>query len=178
MHYPESMGFQDFLGNAATVTHLRESVRSGRFPHSMILAGPRGAGKYTLSLMLAQAVNCLKPTESDGLPDFCGVCSNCVRIAASANLETLVEEAVAARDDLRETDKRETRILIQTHPDVLVDSARPAAAHDQAWPGPPGHSCGLLPAARRSPACLHHLHFFGIHERSGQQPSQASRRAA
>jgi DNA polymerase-3 subunit delta' len=54
------------------------------------------------------------------LPDFCGVCSNCIRIAASAELETLVEEAVAARDDLRETDKRETRILIQTHPDVLV----------------------------------------------------------
>jgi DNA polymerase III subunit delta' len=114
------MGFQDFLGNAATVTHLRESVRSGRFPHSMILAGPRGAGKYTLSLMLAQAVNCLKPIETDGLPDFCGVCSNCVRIAAASNLETLVDEAVAARDDLRETDKRETRVLIQTHPDVLV----------------------------------------------------------
>jgi DNA polymerase-3 subunit delta' len=68
------MGFQDFLGNTATVTHLRESVRSDRFPHSMILAGPRGAGKYTLALMLAQAVNCLKPSESDGLPDFCGVC--------------------------------------------------------------------------------------------------------
>jgi DNA polymerase-3 subunit delta' len=114
------MGFQDFLGNTATVTHLRESIRAGRFPHSMILAGPRGAGKYTLALMLAQAVNCLKLTESDGLPDFCGVCSNCVRIAASADLETLVDEAVAARDDLRETDKRETRILIQTHPDVLV----------------------------------------------------------
>jgi DNA polymerase-3 subunit delta' len=114
------MGFQDFLGNTATVTHLRESIRSGRFPHSMILAGPRGAGKYTLSLMLAQAVNCLKPTESGGLPDFCGVCSNCLRIGASANLETLVEEAVSARDDLRETDKRETRILIQTHPDLLV----------------------------------------------------------
>ena len=81
------MGFQDFLGNTATVTHLRESIRSGRFPHSLILAGPRGAGKYTLALMLAQAVNCLNPTESDGLPDFCGVCSNCTRIAASANLD-------------------------------------------------------------------------------------------
>jgi len=114
------MGFQDFLGNPATVTHLRESIRSGRFPHSMILAGPRGSGKYTLALMLAQAVNCLEPAESDGLPDFCGHCSNCVRIAASANLDTLVDEAVSARDDLRETDKRETRILIQTHPDVLV----------------------------------------------------------
>ena len=114
------MAFQDFLGNTQTVTHLRESIRAGRFPHSLILAGPRGAGKYTLALMLAQTVNCLNPTESDGLPDFCGVCSNCTRIAAAANLEALVAEAVEARDDLRETDKRETRILIQTHPDVLI----------------------------------------------------------
>jgi len=114
------VGFQDFYGNAATVTHLRESVRSGRFPHSMILAGPRGAGKYTLALMLAQAVNCLNPTETDGLPDFCGRCRNCTRIAQSMNLDALVAEAVAAREDLRDTDKRETRILIQTHPDLLV----------------------------------------------------------
>jgi DNA polymerase-3 subunit delta' len=114
------VGFQDFLGNAQTVTHLRESIRAGRFPHSLILAGPRGAGKYTLALMLAQAVNCLQPTETDSLPDFCGVCRNCARIALSANLEALVDEAVEARDGLRETDKRETRILIQTHPDVLI----------------------------------------------------------
>jgi DNA polymerase III subunit delta' len=112
--------FRDFLGNAATVTHLRESIRTGRFPHSLILAGPRGSGKYTLALMLAQAVNCLNHAESDALPDFCGVCSNCTRIAASANLDALVDEAVAAREDLRETDKRETRVLIQTHPDVLI----------------------------------------------------------
>ena len=114
------MGFQDFLGNTATVTHLRESVRSGRFPHSLILAGPRGSGKYALALMLAKAVNCLSPTESDGLPDFCGNCKNCTRIGDAANLEERVAEAVSARDDLRETDKRETRILIQTHPDVLI----------------------------------------------------------
>src|ERR1700691_1421659 len=98
------MGFQDFLGNAQTVTHLRESIRAGRFPHSLILAGPRGSGKYTLALMLAKAVNCLHPTQSDGLPDFCGQCSNCLRIADSADLEARVAEAVAARDDLREPD--------------------------------------------------------------------------
>jgi DNA polymerase-3 subunit delta' len=114
------MAFSEFLGNAATVTHLRESIRTGRFPHSMILAGPRGAGKYTLALMLAQAVNCLEPTETDGLTDFCGRCANCTRIAAAANLDALVDEAVAARDDMRETDKRDTRILVQTHPDVLI----------------------------------------------------------
>ncbi len=114
------MGFRDFLGNTATVTHLREAVRSERFPHSLILAGPRGSGKYTLALMLAKAVNCLSPTESDGLPDFCGVCRNCTRIGESANLEERVTEAINARDGLRETDKRETRILIQTHPDVVI----------------------------------------------------------
>ena len=114
------MGFQEFLGNTVTVTHLRESVRAARFPYSLILAGPRGAGKYTLALMLAQAVNCLNPVETDGLPDFCGRCTNCTRISGSANLEERVTEAVAAREDLRETDKRETRILVQTHPDVLV----------------------------------------------------------
>src|SRR5580693_368557 len=70
--------------------------------------------------MLARAFNCLNPTESDGLPDFCGQCSNCTRIGAAANLEERVAEAVEARDGLRETDKKDTRILIQTHPDVLI----------------------------------------------------------
>ncbi len=114
------MGFQEFLGNPHTVTHLRESIRAERFPHSMILAGPRGAGKYMLALMLAKAVNCLNPTETDGLPDFCGVCSNCTRIGNASNLDARVAEAVEARDAMRDADKRDTRILIQTHPDVLV----------------------------------------------------------
>ncbi len=114
------MGFQDFLGNSATVTHLRESIAAERFPQALILAGPKGAGKYTLALMLARAVNCLEPTRSNGLPDYCGRCRNCERIGDAANLEERVAEAVAAREDLRDTDKRETRILIQTHPDVLI----------------------------------------------------------
>jgi DNA polymerase-3 subunit delta' len=114
------VSFREFLGNSATVSRLREGVRSGHFPQAMILAGPRGAGKYTLALMLAQAVNCLHPTESDDLPDFCGRCENCLRIAEAKNLEERVAEAIAAREDMRDADKRETRILIQTHPDVLV----------------------------------------------------------
>lgn len=114
------MSFRDFLGNTATVQRLREAVRTDHVPQAMILAGPRGAGKYTLALMLARAVNCLEPTESDGLPDFCGHCENCVRIGAAQDLEERVAEAIATREDMRDADKRETRILIQTHPDVLV----------------------------------------------------------
>jgi DNA polymerase III subunit delta' len=118
------MGFQDFLGNQHTVARLRESVLHQRIPQAIILAGPRGAGKYTLALMFARLVNCLNPTESPtetgALPDFCGVCRNCERIGAAADLDAKVAEAVAAREDLREVDKRETRILIQPHPEVLI----------------------------------------------------------
>ena len=114
------MGFSEFLGNSGTVTRLRESIAAGRFPQAMILAGPKGAGKYTLALMLARAVNCLEPTETDGLPDYCGRCRNCERIGDAANLEERVAEAVDAREEMRDADKRETRILIQTHPDVLI----------------------------------------------------------
>ena len=90
------------------------------FPHAMILAGPTGSGKYTLALMLAKAMNCLRPPKTDGLPDFCGKCSNCIRIALSSDLDARYAEAVEARENLRETDKKETRIFVQTHPDVLV----------------------------------------------------------
>jgi DNA polymerase-3 subunit delta' len=54
------------------------------------------------------------------MPDFCGKCANCVRIGLANNLDARFAEAVEARENLRETDKKETRILVQTHPDVLV----------------------------------------------------------
>lgn len=114
------MPFSDFHGNAETVRRLREMLARDRFPHAVVLAGARGSGKYTLALMLAQAMNCLAPTETDGLPDFCGKCSNCRRIAQTADLEARFAEAVETRDGLREADKKETRLFVQTHPDVLV----------------------------------------------------------
>ncbi len=114
------MGFSDFHGNVEVVRRLREMLAHERFPQAIILAGPSGSGKYTLALMLAKAMNCLSPVTTDGLPDFCGVCANCVRIGQAEDLENRCVEAVEARENLRETDKKETRIFLQTHPDVLV----------------------------------------------------------
>src|SRR5580693_8484245 len=114
------MSFSDFHGNAETVHRLRDMLARKRFPHAVILSGARGSGKYTLALMLAQALNCLAPTETDGLPDFCGQCSNCRRIAQAADLEARFAEAVETREGLRDTDKKETRLFVQTHPDVLI----------------------------------------------------------
>ena len=112
--------FSDFHGNAQTVHRLREMLGRNRLPQAVILSGPCGSGKYTLALMLARAMNCLNAAQSDGLPDFCGTCSNCVRIGEAEDFDTRFPEAVEARENLRETDKKETRIFIQTHPDVLI----------------------------------------------------------
>src|SRR5947199_476673 len=114
------MPFSDFHGNAETVHRLREMLARDHFPHAVVLAGSHGCGKYTLALMLARAMNCLNPPHTDGLPDFCGKCANCTRIGQAEDLDARFAEAVEARENLRETDKKETRLFVQTHPDVLV----------------------------------------------------------
>jgi DNA polymerase-3 subunit delta' len=114
------MPFSDFHGNGEAVHRLRDMLGRERFPHAVVLSGARGSGKYTLALMLARALNCLVPTQTDGLADFCGQCSNCTRIGQAADLDARFAEAVEARENLRETDKKETRLFVQTHPDVLI----------------------------------------------------------
>src|SRR5215469_2564976 len=114
------MPFSDFHGNEDVIRRLREMLARNRFPQAVILAGPAGSGKYTLSLMLAKAMNCLQPLSTDSLPDFCGKCSNCTRIGQAEDLSARCAEAVEARENLREADKKDTRIFVQTHPDVLV----------------------------------------------------------
>jgi DNA polymerase III subunit delta' len=113
------MGFQAFHGNRDVVDRIRGMLARDRFPHAVILAGPEGSGKYTLAQMLAKAMNCLAPPPGE-LPDFCGKCPNCVRIAEADDLAVRCAAALEAREGLRETDKKETRIFVQTHPDILI----------------------------------------------------------
>ena len=122
-NFPQT--FHDFLGNSHAIEGLRSAIARGRLPHSLILGGGEGSGKYTLALMLALAVECERqPRElwstGQSLASYCGVCSNCTRISSSANLADLIDVAVSAREEMRETDRKETRILVQQHPDVLI----------------------------------------------------------
>src|SRR6202045_2450462 len=114
------MPFSDFHGNPETIHRLREMVARNLFPHAVILSGAQGAGKYTLALMLARALYCLERPRTDGMPGFAGRFSNCCRIAQSEDFDSRFAEAVEARENLRDSDKKETRLFVQTHPDVLV----------------------------------------------------------
>jgi DNA polymerase-3 subunit delta' len=114
------MPFSDFHGNPDVVHTVREMLARDRFPHAVIVSGPTGSGKFTLAQMIAKTMNCLERPRTDDLPDFCGRCANCVRIAEADNLGERFAEAVETRENLREADKRETRIFVQTHPDVMI----------------------------------------------------------
>ncbi len=122
---PFPVAFAGFHGNTRTVQDLRAAIAAGRLPHSLIVAGPRGSGKYTLALLLTLALECQhQPRDADEagrpLAAFCGHCRNCTRIAESADLDARIADAVSTREEMRDTDKKDTRVLVQTHPDVLI----------------------------------------------------------
>jgi len=92
--------FDDVSGQAHVTTPLRNAIRTGRVPHAILLAGPRGVGKTTLARILARCLNCDKgPTDQP-----CGECDPCREI--SAGTSTDVQEIDAASrtgvDDVRE----------------------------------------------------------------------------
>ncbi|MDR2456590.1 MAG: DNA polymerase III subunit [Deltaproteobacteria bacterium] len=68
---------------------LTDMLRKDRVPHALLLTGPSGAGKFTLSMALAQALNCLSP-DADLSP--CLKCSSCLKIAALSHPDFLILE--------------------------------------------------------------------------------------
>jgi DNA polymerase-3 subunit delta' len=67
--------FSQIIGQEATKTQLRQSVREGRIPHAQLLTGISGIGKLQLALAYAQYLNCPNRTEEDS----CGVCPTCLQ---------------------------------------------------------------------------------------------------
>lgn len=118
MHAGDDMGFEDFIGNPSAVDLLRGMVTRDRLPHALLLTGPPGVGKYTLTQMLAKALHCLDDDRRRA-NDFCGRCRNCLTIALADDRHAALEQAEADRDKLSRR-PREIPLLIQNHPDVVL----------------------------------------------------------
>ena len=65
------MGFDALLGNERLKENLTESLSKGHISHCYLISGPEGAGKRTLSRLLAAAILC------QGKDKPCGVCAPC-----------------------------------------------------------------------------------------------------
>lgn len=69
------MLFAEIIGQEATKSQLRQSVRLGRVPHAQLFTGISGIGKLQLALAYAQYINCPHRTEEDS----CGTCPTCLQ---------------------------------------------------------------------------------------------------
>lgn len=85
------MPFSTLIGNERIKTLLRRALIENRVGQSLLMAGPRGVGKHSFAIALAQALNCLR-VES-GEP--CGDCVPCRKIARGehADVRTILRES-------------------------------------------------------------------------------------
>ena len=83
---PEHWGL---LGHEWAVALLKGQVARGNVRHAYLFTGAEGAGRRTLALRLAEAVNCTQPPAPG---EFCGHCRNCRGFASGEHADFLVLE--------------------------------------------------------------------------------------
>lgn len=92
--------FADLIGQQNSVKILTNVISSGRLHHAYLLTGTRGVGKTTIARIIAKALNCLNPTESEP----CGICENCTQIDAGSFVDVIEIDAASNTgvDNIRE----------------------------------------------------------------------------
>ncbi|MBQ4403409.1 MAG: DNA polymerase III subunit delta' [Selenomonadaceae bacterium] len=83
------LNWENLIGHAATVAHLKKNISEEKFPHAVIFSGEEGVGKRLAAEICAAALLCENPT--DGSP--CGECESCHLVAAKTHPDFYVVEA-------------------------------------------------------------------------------------
>lgn len=88
--------FETLIGQDALVRTLTNAIETGRVAQAFMLTGVRGVGKTTTARIIAKALNCIGPDGSGGATaQPCGVCDNCVAIAADRHVDVMEMDAAS-----------------------------------------------------------------------------------
>ncbi|HOT26628.1 MAG TPA: DNA polymerase III subunit [Candidatus Ozemobacteraceae bacterium] len=110
--------FRNVLLQDAAVGHLRRSLARNRISQTYLFAGGPSVGKGRTALAFSAALQCLEsagPAE-DGLPDSCGGCLSCRRIAAGSHPD--VTTVTLQGNDIRVDQVRRLQELAVLQPNM------------------------------------------------------------
>jgi DNA polymerase-3 subunit gamma/tau len=80
-------------GHATLRRLLARAVARDRLPPSLVLSGPDGVGKRQVAVGLAELLNCeavSEAREASDVPESCGACRTCRRIARGVHADVIV----------------------------------------------------------------------------------------
>ncbi len=97
-------GFEKVVGHPAVITHLNNSIQSGRVAHCYLFVGEDGIGKRMVATEFAKKLLCETPDGPSARP--CGTCPACVAVdrGSHPDLKYIRHEkpATIGVDDVRE----------------------------------------------------------------------------
>lgn len=87
--------FKDLVGQEQALEKLQGMLKKKKIPSAVLVFGPTGTGKTTISQMIARYVNC-------ETLDACGKCTSCkIKIANHPDYEQVNVPATGGKDDMR-----------------------------------------------------------------------------